>query len=81
MDQSDVATVNRNAQPASAFELWPAGCVLTNESLCVPEDSYLDLGMLLPNRQVMELEKRLRTCLTTGQLLRRLIWIYLSRTD
>jgi len=82
MDQSDATMAHRNAQAASAFKLGRMGRGLTNGSSCGQEESFMELDLLLPNWQLMELEKAASHLgLTTGQLLRRLIRSWLARLD
>ncbi len=83
MDESDAAMVHRNAQSVRAFELRRTGRGLTNgTSYGQEEESFKELDLLLPSWQLMELEMAAsHVGLTTGELLRRLISIYLARLD
>ena len=82
MDQSDARMAHRNDQSARAFELPRTSHEIINGSSWGEKEPLLEVDLLLPNWQMMELEKAASHLgLTMGQLLRRLIWIYLAKSD
>ncbi len=83
MNESNAAMTDRNAHAAGAFDRRCTGRGLTNgTSYEQKEESLMELDLLLPSWQLMELEMAASHLgLTTGQLVRRLISIYLARLD
>jgi len=65
-----------------SFELRNADRGVSNGPSYGQEESFKEFGLLLPNWQLLELERMASQLgLTTGKLLRRVIWIYLTRLD
>ena len=82
MDQSNTTRTHWNDPAASALAPRRTGRGLPTGFSCGQEESLVELQLLLPNWQLMGLEKAASNLgLTTGQLLRRLIRSYLARLD
>lgn len=82
MHQSDANMNHRDARTASESELLPSGRGLTTWPSRAHHESFMEISLLLPNWQMMELEEAASHLgLTTGQLLRRLISNCLAGRD
>jgi hypothetical protein len=82
MVQPDAGMSRWNTEADNAFKLRSRASVLTNGFLCGQEEVFMELELVLPNWQLMELEKAAaQRGLTAGQLLRHLIRTYSARSD